>query len=39
MEIRLLTKDDYLSIMELVPDDEIMTSAFLGIAKAVKVWF
>lgn len=39
MDIRILTQDDYLLIMEMAPDDEIMTSMFLSIAKAVKGGF
>ena len=31
MDIRILTPDDYLLIMELAPDDEIMTSMFLSV--------
>lgn len=39
MDIRLLTKDDYLLIMEIAPDDEVTMSMFLGIAKAIKDGF
>ena len=39
MDIRILTPDDYLLIMELAPDDEIMTSMFLSVAAAIKAGF
>ena len=39
MDISILTPDDYLLIMELAPDDEIMTSMFLSVAAAIKAGF
>jgi GNAT superfamily N-acetyltransferase len=38
-DIRLLKQDEYLLLMEIVPDDEIMQGMFLSIAKSIKDGF
>ena len=38
-DIRLLTQDDYLLLMEITPDDEIMRGMFMSIAKSIKDGF